>query len=225
MALISDLSVNIPTRLRQAHPIKHDRSFTQCLELGIGAKQITTTRALGFSEIGLLGLHYAQNAPENQIAQVSEEPALNSRIQVRAHQGRQIQSQNPFINSSLPAEASTSFSSAQMNSARVHHHSLLSTEETELAASFNEIMQVDTSVDLADGAPNKLKLQRHAWQNARKCTPAPFKVVETAQGVSVICDGDVSPHKSQEEITEIAQQVAAGFGVTVRQVIVNRVKW
>jgi hypothetical protein len=222
MTIISDLTQHAAQKKTQARSTTNGVSFAKRIEAGGSARQITQDRALGFSETGLLGLHYAHNfsnkimgrpAPSNLLATVTNPAAVNS-IPVPEEFGVQSSSNVQKFRITQVQESANEATTPK------------DTFKNDFICEITPLPFVLMSTDVAD-TPAQLKpVILNAFEQAilRRSTETrlALRVVETLQGISVICDAEMVSSNDVIEFTDIANKVAMDFGVTVRRLVVNR---
>ena len=197
------------------------QSFAARIEAGERAKDIVQDRALGFSEAGLLGLHYAHDSSNNLSEQSGRNGGTDITPEAMVATGATL-----FDGAVLIADIEP----ASNNVPRNNGQTMGSVDATGSNRSLQKLAPSSPSLEVlvvgADETANELlspvsKLFQKAILQSRPEHKFGLKVIETPNGISVICeDSSVSEAESQEFI-DLAQQIAKDFGVTIRRLVVN----
>jgi hypothetical protein len=222
MPIISDRHRLATQQQQQNKSSVAGASFAERIEAGSSARQVTRERALGFSETGLLGLHYAHNLSNKQATppKMQHIPIAKSyRITTEKLSVR------PDVAISSPANKDVpkyNITFAPMDSKEISLR--LAKNDLNYSSSANrcELMAVDVGDQADTIQPATLKsFQKAILQTGSKFRVA-LKIIETSQGISVQCDEELFYDDTLEEFSELASQIAKDFGVTIRGLIVNR---
>jgi hypothetical protein len=197
------------------------QSFAARIEAGERAKDIVQDRALGFSEAGLLGLHYAHDSSSNAAAQAGRNyrtdftPEANITIDERLIDKSVVISDSQTLSINiLPSGGQTS---GNVDAARSNR--FLRNPATSLPSL--EVMVVGND-ETANELPSPVsKLFQKAISQSRPGIKFGLKIIETPHGISVICEESSVSEIEFQELTDLAQQIAKDFGVTIQRLVVN----
>lgn len=222
MIMISDRPQHAPRQQSNIRPGTNGRSFAERVEAGESARQLTQERALGFSETGLLGLHYAHHLSNSQKAHVDKEWLHAALPRALATEDEKMLSAAPsdfFANNHMLRAPLPDIPTSGCSIKRDFASSVIRLVPV-ACASEPLAISIAEHADTAE-LPVSRSFQQAVVQSSEKFRPG-LRIVGAPQGMSVLCDQEIISNNSLEEFTELAHQIAKDFGVTVLRFVVNK---
>jgi hypothetical protein len=198
------------------------KSFAARIEAGERAKNIVQHRALGFSEAGLLGLHYAQDSLNN----VAEQPGRNGETDI-APEAMVPTSAKLIDKAIVKADNKTGSINQFPNSDKAsgHTNSAGANRALQNLASSSlpslEVKAIETGETANELQSPLSKVFQKEISQSRPVSKFGLKIIETPNGISVIFEETAVSETEIQELTDVAQQISKDFGVTIRRLVVN----
>lgn len=221
MTIISDRQLHAASPQGPIRSRAGGQSFASRIEAGDRAKDIMKDKALGFSEAGLLGLHYGHDLSNNVADQSGPISGADFTPEAMVPTGAKlvdsavIISDNETVLINVPrnrGETSGSVNALGPN---------LSLQNLAPSLPSLEIKVVGPD-ESANELPSPVsKISQKAISQSRPGIKFGLTVIETPQGISVICKELAVSENEIQELTELAEQIAKDFGVTLRRLVVN----
>jgi hypothetical protein len=222
MPIISDRPQHAPQQQSPYRSSAAGSSFAERIEAGSSARQVTQERALGFSETGLLGLHYAHDLSIKKVSQSGKQRASFITHQVIAADELQACPGSAIFVATdidIPTGQGSFFPT---NHADVNLNLAKSSPNPVPTNALFELMTFDAADQPDALRPAILKSFQKAILQSGSDSRLALTIVETPQGISVHCDDKIVCSDSIEEFAELALQIAKDFGVTIRSLVVTR---
>lgn len=197
------------------------QSFAARIEAGDRAKDIVQDRALGFSEAGLLGLHYAHGLSSNVADQSGQNngtdftPEALIPIGAKLIDNAVVSSGNQTVSINVPRNSGPT--SGYVDATGSNRY--LPNPATSLPSLEVKVVGADETANEMPSAVSKLF--HNAISQSRPGIKLSLKIIETPHGISVICEESSVSEIEIQELTDLAQQIAKEFGVTIRRLVVN----
>ncbi len=191
-------------------------SFSEMLENGLSAKQISTQRARSFSEAGILGLHYSQPEKASHLAtgttslqpqrNTNERPFVNDAFREylnHSHLTRETPKTNPAI-----LEKHTGKTVSSTLSVKNNEPFLIGQER------FSTVINNDeSSTDIMQGLAQKIRTYLRS-----KSLKIRLSLVETQEGVSLVFEDSIFSEEEMREVQQIGKKIAFSAGVYIKKV-------
>ena len=224
MTIITDRQLYAASPQRLIRSRAGGQSFAARIEAGDRAKDIVQDRALGFAEAGLLGLHYAHDS-SNKAAYWSERGIrADSTPDAIVPNGTKLYDNAVAISGHEVDAVNVRGNSGQTGGnlgTKGAAPPVQSAQYPESALPSLDVVVVSTD-DTANELPSPFsKSFQKALSPDRPGIKFGLKVIETPHGISIICEESAVSENEIQELTDLAQQIAKDFGVTIRRLVVN----
>ena len=197
------------------------QSFAARIEAGDRAKNILQERALSFSETGLLGLHYANDALNKMTGQSVSAIGTGSLPDITGANIIKLFDNAATPPANEPTDILITRYSGPAGGYSVSNEPAQSATKPGSSLPLAEIVVIDPDVAANECVPTVSKIRKQAAAQNSPGVRFGLKVVEMPHGISVICEESAVSENEIQELTDLAQQVAKDFGVTIRRLIVN----
>lgn len=195
-------------------------SFAQLLEAGSNAGTVSYNRALGFSEAGIMGLHFAFGASPAPLDQADCAPDTSpTEAAIAATVDR------PATSLSVPAPKAPSGSAAAPAPGPIDHRA--NGGNTSKSALEFPSLETDAAPFLPEADEGCESAARPASRHARatqengKTPRLQLKLVSSGDEIAVVADGFGHDDETRRELEKSTRDVATEFGVTVSKLIVS----
>ena len=226
MTIIAERQLHAASQQGPIRSRAGDQSFAWRIEAGDRAKDIIKDKALGFSEVGLLGLHYAHDLSNNvadQSGSISGTdftpeamvPTSANPTGAKLFESALVISDNETVLINVPrnrGETSGSVNATEPNRSLQNLAPSLPSLEI-------KVVGLDETANELPSPVSKI-FQKVISQS---CPGSKFglTVIETPHGISIICKELAVSENEIQELNDLAEQIAKDFGVTLRRLVVN----
>jgi hypothetical protein len=221
MTIIADRQLHSAPPRGQVRPLTGGPSFAARIEAGDRAKTILQERALGFSETGLLGLHYAHDSLNKGKVRSTRDSELSSRSDAMAPNGTKF-----FDKAATPSTIDSGTTEMIRYSGQVDVRVAVKGRIQSAQKPESSLPSLEFTAISVDETPNELKpivskIFKQAISQSSPGVRFALKIVETSQGISVVYSETAISINELQEFTDLSQQIAKDFGVTIRRLVVN----